>query len=94
MISSAPAALLHIVLRKEIFDMNQNAKVCLCGCVYTLKIHTWVCMYDKVRLTWIGLWQFNENAVSDRCCLNELKMKVCIFNLCVDVVALKPRCTV
>lgn len=51
-------------------------------------------MYDKVRLTWIDLWQFNENAVSDRCCLNELKMKVCIFNLCVDVVALKPRCTV
>lgn len=89
--------LTHCIKKRDIWHESKcksQPKVCLCGCVYTLKIHTWVCMYDKVRLTWIDLWQFNENAVSDRCCLNELKMKVCIFNLCVDVVALKPRCTV
>ncbi len=46
-ISSTPAALFVLVLRTEIFDMNQDAKVgqkTLCMCVYTLKIHTWMCM--------------------------------------------------
>lgn len=89
--------LTHCIKKRDIWHESKcksQPKVCLCGCVYTLKIHTWVCMYNKVRLTWMDLWQFNENAVSDHCCLNELKMKVCIFNLCVDVVALKPRCTV
>lgn len=47
-ISSAPAALCVLVLETEIFDMNQDAKSqpkdYLCICVYTLKIHTWVCL--------------------------------------------------
>lgn len=76
--------------------MQKSAKDFLCICVYTLKIHTWVCMYNTVRLAWIVSRQFNESTIMHRCCLNELKMKVCIFNLplCVDVVALKSRCAV
>lgn len=31
---------------------KSQPKVCLCICVYTLKVHTWVCMYNTVRLAW------------------------------------------
>lgn len=46
---------------------------------------------NMVRRVWTVLWQFDETTISHCCCLNGLKMKVCLFNLllCADVVALE-----